>query len=355
MVHNFSAGPAILPQEVLKQSSEAIIDFGEGMSLLEISHRSKAFVAVMDEAEALVRDLLSVPDDYAVLFLTGGASSQFFMAAMNLLKSDATAAYLDTGTWSAKAIKEAKHFGGVEVVASSKEQGYTHVPKSYTVTPEHAYFHITTNNTVFGNQLQDIPQVDCPLVADMSSDILSRPIDVSKYDMIYAGAQKNMGPAGVTLVIVRKDALGQTGREIPTMLDYRTHIAKGSMFNTPPVFPIYVSMLNMRWVKAQGGVAAMQQRNAAKAAALYAEVDRNPCFYGTVAAEDRSHMNAVFALKDGFGTEKEFLDRCDAAAISGIKGHRSVGGFRASMYNAMDLASVQALVDVMKAYSRDFG
>jgi phosphoserine aminotransferase len=355
MTHNFSAGPAILPREVFEEASKAVLDFTNGLSLLEISHRSKAFVAVLEEAEALAKELLAIPDGYKVLFLTGGASSQFYMTAMNLLPQGGKAAYLDTGTWSAKAVKEAKYFGDVEVVASSKADNYTHVPKGYDVPSDAAYLHVTSNNTVFGNQMQAMPDVHCPLVADMSSDIFSRPIDVSKYDVIYAGAQKNMGPAGVTLVIAKEAALGKAGRDIPTMLDYRTHIAKDSSFNTPPVFPIYVSMLNMRWIKAHGGVSAMQKRNSEKAALLYNEIDRNPCFRGTVQAEDRSQMNATFVLNEGFGDDATFISMCTAANIDGIKGHRSVGGFRASMYNAMDISSVQVLVDVMKDYEKQFG
>lgn len=355
MTYNFSAGPAILPKEVFAEASQAVLGFTDGLSILEISHRSKAFVAVLDEAVALAQELLDLPEGYKPLFLTGGASSQFYMTAMNLLPDGGTAAYHDTGTWSAKAIKEAKLFGNIEVVASSKESNYTFIPKEFEVPSSAAYLHITSNNTVFGNQWQTLPEVGCPLVADMSSDILSRPIDVSKYDVIYAGAQKNMGPAGVTLVIVKEDALGKTGRAIPTMLDYKTHIAKNSSFNTPPVYPIYVSMLNMRWVKAHGGVSAMQARNTEKANALYTEVDRNPCFRGTVAVEDRSMMNATFVLTEGHGEDADFIGMCEDADISGIKGHRSVGGFRASMYNAMGIESVRALIEVMQAYEQKFG
>ena len=356
MVHNFSAGPAILPKEVFQEASQAVIDFeGLGLSIMEISHRSKQFVAVLEEAESLMRSLLNVPENYAILFLTGGASSQFYFSAMNLLNDGETAAYLDTGAWSKKAIKEANLFGNVEVVASSGDKNYTYIPKGYQLPDQAKYFHITSNNTIFGTQLQDMPNVQCPLVADMSSDILSRPLDISKFDLIYAGAQKNMGPAGVTLAIVNKDALGKVERTIPTMLDYRTHIEKGSSFNTPPVFPIYVSMLTMRWVQANGGVEAMQAKNKAKADLLYGEMDRNSCFSGTAATEDRSLMNATFILNEGKGTDADFLTMCEEANISAIKGHRSVGGFRASMYNAMDIESVQVLIDVMKTFEAKFG
>jgi phosphoserine aminotransferase len=356
MVHNFSAGPAILPKEVFQEASQAVLDFdGLGLSIMEISHRSKPFVAVMEEAESLMRSLLNVPENYAILFLTGGASSQFYFTAMNLLNDGEKAAYLDTGTWSKKAIKEAKLFGDVEVVASSSDKNYSYIPKEYKVPGDARYFHITSNNTIFGTQLQSMPEVNCPLIGDMSSDILSRPIDVSKFDVIYAGAQKNMGPAGVTVVIVNKEALGKVERTIPTMLDYRTHIEKGSSFNTPPVFPIYVSMLTMRWVKNNGGVKAMEQKNKAKANLIYGEIDRNSCFSGTAAQEDRSLMNATFVLKEGKGSDADFLALCEEANISAIKGHRSVGGFRASMYNAMDISSVEVLVDVMKTFEEKFG
>lgn len=355
MVHNFSAGPAILPQSVFAEASKAVLDFQDmGLSILEISHRSPQFVAVMDEATALVKELLGVPDDYAILFLTGGASSQFYMTVMNLLGADDTAAYVDTGTWSTKAIKEAKQLANTEVVASSADKDFTYIPTEYDLPADCKYLHFTTNNTIRGTQYHQMPK-GCRLVADMSSDIMSRPINVADYDLIYAGAQKNMGPAGVTLVIVKKDRLGHTGRDLPKMIDYRTHIKKYSMFNTPPVYPIYVSMLNLRWVKEMGGVSAMQARNAAKANALYGEVDRNTCFAGTAAVADRSHMNATFVLAEGKGSEADFLEMCDEAQISGIKGHRSVGGFRASMYNAMGQESVEALVAVMQAYEKKFG
>lgn len=354
-IHNFSAGPAILPAEVIEQSAQAAKDFnGMGLSILEISHRGAPFTAVMKEAEALMRELLDISDDYAILFLTGGASTQFFMSAMNLLNEDETACYVDTGTWSSKAIKEAKLFGKVNVLASSKDKNYTYVPKGYDIPTDARYLHLTSNNTIFGTQLHTYPETDVRLICDMSSDIFSRPIDVSRYDLIYAGAQKNLGPAGTTLVIVKKDVLGKVNRAIPTMLDYRTHIAKSSAFNTPPVFPIYVCMLTMRWLKANGGVVAMQQRNEEKAAILYNEIDANPLFTGTTAVEDRSLMNVTF-LPTNSDLSGAFIEACTAAGCSGVKGHRSVGGFRASIYNAMPKESVQVLVDVMKDFTQKHG
>ncbi|MCB9264958.1 MAG: 3-phosphoserine/phosphohydroxythreonine transaminase [Lewinellaceae bacterium] len=356
--HNFSAGPAILPASVMEQASKAALDFnGIGLSILEISHRSPEFSAVLDEAEILVRDIANLSDDYAVLFLQGGASSQFFMTAMNLLDDNEMAAYADTGSWSAKAIKEARNFGKVEVVASSKEQNYTFIPKGYEVPANAKYFHLTSNNTIFGTQYHSFPETKVPLVADMSSDIFSRPIDIERFGLIYAGAQKNIGPAGLTLVIVRKDALGKVNRTIPTMLDYRTHVSKKSTFNTPPVFAIYVAMLTFRWIKAGGGLEAMARKNAAKAQLIYKEIDDNPLFTGTVTSkEDRSQMNATFVMAPGKEElQATFLDMCKEAGCVGVKGHRSVGGFRASMYNAMDIESVQVLVDVMKAFSERYG
>lgn len=349
--HNFSAGPAILPEPVFAEAAEAVRNFnGMGLSILEISHRSKQFVAVMEEAEQLVRELTGAGDDYAVLFLTGGASTQFFYAPMNLIGPDQTAGYVDTGTWSAKAIKEAKAFGQVQVLASSAEANYTYIPTGYDIPSDLRYLHMTSNNTVFGTQHADFPDNAPPIVCDMSSDILSRPLELDRFGLIYAGAQKNIGPAGVTVVIVRKDWLGQVERHIPTMLDYRTHIKKASAFNTPPVYPIYVSMLTMRWVKENGGTAAMAERNAAKAKLIYGEIDSNPRFKGTVINDySRSTMNATFVCTDEADSEK-FLAACQEANISGIKGHRSVGGFRASMYNSMELSSVEALVNVMQTF-----
>lgn len=304
----------------------------------------------MEEATALVHELLGVGDDWHVLFLSGGASSQFFMTAMNLLGENDKAAYIDTGSWSKKAIKEAKMLGKVDVIASSAEDGYTYIPKEYNVPSDAKYLHITSNNTIFGTQWKRWPEAHCPIVADMSSDIFSRPIDMSKFGLIYAGAQKNIGPAGVTLVIAHKDFLSDLNTGMPTMLNYQTHIDKGSMFNTPPVFPIFVSMLNMRWLKQQGGVEVIAKRNQAKADLIYKAIDENPMFKGVTAVEDRSNMNATFTLEDKAG-EQDFLKLCAAANISGVKGHRSVGGFRASMYNAMTLESVEALTQVMHEFA----
>lgn len=349
--HNFSAGPAILPASVIQEAAANVADLnGSGLSILEISHRSPAFVSILNEAESLVRELLEVSDDFAVLFLTGGASSQFYLTAMNLLGEDQTAAYIDTGAWSTKAIKEAKLFGNIEVLASSKDKNYNYIPQGIDTSGNYRYVHLTSNNTIFGTQFNEFPQTEAPLVADMSSDIFSRRLPLERFGVIYAGAQKNIGPAGVTLVIVRKDLLGQIEREIPTMLDYRTHIAKSSSFNTPPVFPIYVSMLTFRWIKEQGGVEAMEKHNAAKAKVLYDEIERNPKFKCNV--EDpasRSLMNVTFVPVDEADTAP-FLAACEAASCVGVKGHRSVGGFRASIYNSMPVESVQALVDVMKGF-----
>lgn len=350
MIHNFSAGPSILPQEVFKQASEAILNFNNsGLSILEISHRSADFDAVMDEITALLHEMTGLGDDYAILYLSGGASTQFFMLAMNLLEEGKKAAYVDTGSWSSKAIKEARMFGEVEVLASSKEANYTYIPKGYTIPADVEYLHLTSNNTIYGSQFQKFPDSPVPVICDMSSDIFSRQLDFSKFDMIYAGAQKNLGPAGVTIVIMKKDMLGRVSRQMPTMLDYRTHEKKGSMFNTPPVFPIFVSMLNLRWLKANGGLAWIEQRNRQKASLLYDEVDRNSLFKGTVVAEDRSVMNPTFVAINP-EHEAGFLQICKAEGISGLKGHRSVGGFRASMYNAMGVESVELLVKLMQEF-----
>lgn len=347
--HNFSAGPAILPASVIEEAAENVADLnGSGLSILEISHRSPEFVAILDEAEALVRELLNVTDDYAVLFLTGGASSQFYLTAYNLLGKDDTAAYIDTGAWSAKAIKEAKLFGGVKVVASSKDANYNYIPQNIDLSGDYRYVHLTSNNTIFGTQYADFPVADAPLVADMSSDIFSRRLPLERFGLIYAGAQKNIGPAGVTLVIVKKDLLGKVERAVPTMLDYRTHVAKSSSFNTPPVFPIYVSMLTLRWIKARGGLEAMEKHNAEKAKILYDEIERNPKFRCTVEdSASRSLMNVTFVPTAETDTQP-FLDACAAAGCVGVKGHRSVGGFRASIYNSMPKESVETLVGVMK-------
>ena len=350
--HNFYAGPSILSEYTIKNTADAVLNFaGTGLSLLEVSHRGKEFVAVNDEARALVKELLDVPATHEVVFLGGGASLQFCMIPFNLLKKKA--AYIDTGTWASKAIKEAKLFGEVDVVASSADKNYTYIPKSYTVAPDSEYLHFTTNNTIYGTEYHKIPEVSVPLVSDMSSDIFSRPIDVSKYDAIYAGAQKNLAPAGVTIIIVRKDALGHVDRPIPTMLDYRTHIKKDSMFNTPPVLPIFSALQTLKWYKEQGGVKVLQKKNQEKAAVLYDEIDRNKLFRGTVATEDRSLMNVCFVMNDEYKElEKEFADFATAAGMIGIKGHRSVGGFRASLYNAMPLSSVKALVQTMQEFEK---
>ena len=351
-VHNFSAGPCILPQEVLKQASEAVINFNNlNLSLLEISHRSKDFVDVMENARNLVRELLDVPDTYEVLFLQGGASLGFLTAAYNFMKVDGSAAYLNTGTWANKALKEAKLMGGVIEVASSKDKNYNYIPKNYQIPGNADYLHITTNNTIFGTQLKNTPISRIPIIADMSSDIFSKKINVSDYDLIYAGAQKNMGPAGTTLYIVKKSALGKTGRTIPSMLDLEVHISKDSMYNTPPVYPIYVSMLTLQWLKNNGGVEWIEGVNQQKADLLYNEIDNNPLFEGTAETDSRSNMNATFVLTND-ALKDEFDAMWQAANISGIKGHRDVGGYRASMYNALPLESVQALVDVMKELAK---
>ena len=347
--HNFSAGPSILPQEVFQKASEAILDFnGSGLSLLEISHRSKDFVAVMDEARAIVKRLMNLGDDYEVLYLQGGASLQFLMVPYNLLSVDGKAAYTNTGTWAAGAIKEAQMIGNVDVVATSKEANYSYIPKEYKVGSEYDYFHCTSNNTIFGTQMKEFPKVDTLLVCDMSSDIFSRELDFSQFDLIYAGAQKNMGPAGATLVVVKKSILGKTGRTIPTYLDYAVHIDKESMSNTPPVFAVYASYLTLKHLEENGGIAAAEARNNAKAKLLYDEIDSNPNFQGVAAKEDRSFMNVTFTLTDE--SKQEAFDAAwRAAGISGLNGHRSVGGYRASIYNAMPIESVQVLVDVMKS------
>jgi phosphoserine aminotransferase len=350
--HNFYAGPSILSQYTIRNTAEAILDFaGTGLSLMEVSHRSKEFVAVCDEARSLVKDLLDVPATHDVIFLGGGASMQFCMIPYNLLKKKA--AYLDTGTWASKAIKEARLFGETDVVASSKAANYNFIPKDYTVSEDSDYFHITTNNTIYGTQIHRIPEVNVPLAADMSSDIFSRPVDVSKYDAIYAGAQKNLAPAGVTIVIVRKDALNKAGRPIPTMLNYMTHVEKESMFNTPPVVPVFAALQTLKWYKENGGIAAMQKRNEEKAAVLYDEIDRNKLFVGTAETEDRSLMNVCFVMRDEYRElEPAFAAFAADAGMTGIKGHRSVGGFRASIYNAMPLDSVNALVQTMREFEK---
>ena len=349
--HNYSAGPCILPQEVFQKSADAILDFNNsGLSLLEISHRSKDFVAVMDEARDLALELLDLKGKgYQALFLHGGASLEFLMVPYNLMKVNGKAAYFDTGTWAAAAIKEAKLFGDINVVASSKDQNYTYIPKGFTVPNDVDYFHCTSNNTIFGTQIKEFPNVSVPIVCDMSSDIFSRVLDFSKFDIIYAGAQKNMGPAGTTLVVIKEEILGKSGREIPSMLDYEKHIKAESMFNTPAVFPVYASLLTLQWLKKMGGIAAIEKLNQEKANLLYAEIDRNPYFKGVAKVEDRSNMNVVFLLKNEEHTAL-FDTMWKAAGISGLPGHRSVGGYRASMYNALPIESVQVLVDVMKNF-----
>ena len=349
--HNYSAGPCILPQEVFQKSADAILDFNSsGLSLLEISHLSKDFVAVMDEARDLALELLDLKGKgYQALFLHGGASLEFLMVPYNLMKVNGKAAYFDTGTWASAAIKEAKLFGEINVVASSKDENYSYIPKGFTVPNDVDYFHCTSNNTIFGTQIKEFPNVSVPMVCDMSSDIFSRVLDFSKFDIIYAGAQKNMGPAGTTLVVVKEEILGKSGREIPSMLDYEKHIKAESMFNTPAVFPVYASLLTLQWLKNMGGIAAVEKLNQAKANLLYAEIDRNPYFKGVVKVEDRSNMNVVFLLENEEHTTL-FDSMWKAAGISGLPGHRSVGGYRASMYNALPIESVQVLVDVMKDF-----
>lgn len=354
-VHNFSAGPAILPAPVLQKASEAALEYnGIGLSILEISHRSPEFVAVLEEAVALVKELLQLPAGYEVLFLSGGASSQFFMTAMNLLNPTDRAGYVDTGSWSSSAIKEAKAFGQIEVLASSKDVNYNYIPKGYAIPEDLQYLHLTSNNTIFGTQYQEWPDTPVPIVCDMSSDIFSRPLPIDRFDLIYAGAQKNLGPAGTTLVIVKESILGKVERTIPTMLNYKTHIAKNSSYNTPPVYPIFVCKLTLEWIKARGGLSAMVERNQTKADLIYQAIDELPIFQGTVQKEDRSKMNACFVIEDDQLT-KEFLKLCNEHGCSGIKGHRSVGGFRASIYNAMELSSVQALVDLMRDFAQKHG
>ena len=349
--HNFSAGPSILSPYTIKHTAEGILDLDQsGLSIMEISHRSKEFMAIMDETQQLFVELLDIPEGYHVLLLQGGASLQFCMVPYNLLQSKA--AYLDTGSWASKAIKEARLFGEVDVVASSKESVYSYIPTGYAVPADADYFHITTNNTIYGTEIKEDLQVPVPLVADMSSDIFSRPVDVSRYGIIYGGAQKNLAPSGVTFVIIREDILGKVERSIPTMLEYKTHIEKGSMFNTPPVVAIYAAMHTLRWYKSQGGVPAMHKLNLEKAAILYDEIDRNKLFKSNIGnVGDRSIMNVTFVMNEEYREkEAEFLEFATSRGMSGIKGHRSVGGFRASIYNAMPRASVQALIDTMKEF-----
>lgn len=351
-VHNFNAGPSILPRIAIENTAKAVLDLnGIGMSILEISHRSKDFQAVIDEAVALFKEQLGIPEGYHVLFLGGGASMQFCMVPFNLLNKKA--AYVDSGVWAKKAIKEAKLFGEVNVIASSAEKNYNFYPPIQNIPTDVDYLHITTNNTIYGTEIHY--DIDCPvpLVADMSSDIFSRPVDVSKYAMIYGGAQKNMGPAGATFVVVREDILGKVERVIPSMLDYRTHIKEGSMFNTPPCLPIYTIMETLRWIKSLGGVKVLQEMNRTKAKLLYDAMDSSKIFVGTVEKDSRSLMNICFVMREGYQhLEEEFMNYAKAAGMVGIKGHRSVGGFRASTYNALPVESVQALVDCMKEFEK---
>lgn len=348
--HNFSAGPCILPAEVMQKSAEAVLDFDNGLSLLEISHRSKPFVDVMEKARSLALELLGLEGKgYKALFLQGGASTQFLMVALNLLEK--RAAYLNTGTWADKAIKEARIFDDILEVASSKEANYNYIPKGYDIPEDHDYFHCTSNNTIFGTQIKKFPESPIPMVCDMSSDIFSRELDFTKFDLIYAGAQKNMGPAGTTLVVVNEDILGKVSRKIPSMMDYKVHISKSSMFNTPPVFPVYVSMLTLEWLKNLGGIKEIEKLNDKKAQLIYSEIDLNPLFKGFAVKEDRSNMNATFNLVNG-DLRETFDTMLKEAGISGLNGHRSVGGYRASMYNALPLESVGVLVDVMSELER---
>ena len=348
--HNFSAGPSVLPEEVLEKSAKALLDFDDGLSLIEISHRSKAFVDVMENARSLALELLGLKGKgYKALFLQGGANTQFLAVALNLLEN--RAGYLNTGTWSDKAIKEARIFREVIELASSKDSNFNYIPKKYEIPPNLDYFHCTSNNTIFGTQMKEFPKLKVPLVCDMSSDIFSRSLDFSKFDLIYAGAQKNMGPAGTTLVIVKEDVLGKVTRQIPSMMDYKVQISKDSMFNTPPVFAVYTSMLTLEWLKGLGGIEAIEKENFKKSRLMYSEIDLNPLFEGFAANADRSSMNATFTLTD-VKLKTDFEDMCKDAGINGLNGHRSVGGYRASMYNALPLGSVETLVEVMSELER---
>ena len=354
MIHNFNAGPSVLPQSVLQEASKAVLNFNNsGLSILEIGHRTALFESVMNEAISLIKELMNLDGDHEVLFMHGGATVQFMEVPMNLLNENETAAYADTGVWSTKAIKEAKLFGKVNVVCSSKDSNYNFIPKDFTVPEDSAYFHVTTNNTIYGTQWHEIPKVDMPVIADMSSDILSRKIDFNSFGLIFAGAQKNMGAAGTNLVVVNKSILGKLKRPIPAIMDYRNHIEAKSMLNTPPVFAIYVSMLTLRWLKENGGVEAMEKLNNQKSKLLYDAIDNSKIFKGTAAKEDRSKMNVCFVMEDA-EKEKAFLDFAKQNNIYGIKGHRSVGGFRASLYNALPLSSVEYLVEKMAEFEKEF-
>lgn len=350
VVYNFNAGPSILPKSVFEQASAAVLNFNEsGLSILEFGHRTPQFTAVMEEARALVRELMQLDDDHEVLFLHGGASTQFMQVPMNLLDDKARAAYTDTDIWGYKAIKEARLFGTVDVVCSSREGNYCYIPKDFAIPNDASYLHITTNNTIYGTQWQKIPFCSNPMVADMSSDIFSRELPFNRFDLIYAGAQKNMGPAGVNLVVVNKNILGKVKRSIPTMMDYRNHIKEGSMLNTPPVFAVYVCLLTLRWLKAEGGITVMEKRNEEKAQLLYNAIDNSPLFTATAHKDDRSKMNVCFVMNDS-SKEAAFLQYAKSKAIVGIKGHRTTGGFRASIYNAMPISSVQVLVDAIETF-----
>jgi len=348
MIHNFNAGPSILPKEVFEEAAQAILNFRDtGLSILEIGHRTPLFQSVMDETVQTAKELMKLDADHEVLFLHGGATTQFFQVPMNLLNENQTAAYLDCGVWGSKAIKEARLYGNVEVVASSKDKNYSYIPKGYTIPQDAAYFHYTTNNTIEGTEMFAIPDTDRPLVADMSSDILSREMDFNRFALIYAGAQKNIGAAGVNMVIIRKDILGKVNRKLPAMMDYQKHIEAGSMLNTPPVFAIYVCMLTLRWLKKMGGLKEMEKINREKARLLYETLDAKEGFQPTVAPEDRSRMNVVFLVPDT-QLEKKFLEACKKENMVGVKGHRSVGGYRVSLYNALPLSSVQALTQLIQ-------
>lgn len=357
-IHNFNAGPSILPRTVFEQAAQAILNYNDtGLSILELGHRTETFQAVMDEARSLAKELMQLDADHEVLFLHGGASTQFFQVPMNLLNDNEIAAYTDTGVWASKAIKEARLYGHVEVVCSSKDANYTFLPKQFMVPKTAKYLHLTSNNTIYGTQWQDMTpfyEAGVPLVADMSSDILSRSLDFNKFDLIYAGAQKNVGAAGVNLIMVNKNILGKVDRKMPSMMDYRNHVENGSMLNTPPVFAVFVCMLTLRWLKAQGGVTAIEKINTQKASLLYSTIDKLPIFKGTVVPEDRSKMNVCFVM-DNTGLEKEFLTVCKENGIVGVKGYRTVGGFRASLYNALPLESVQVLTDLMTDFAQRKG
>lgn len=353
LIHNFNAGPSVLPQSVFKQAANAVLNFNNsGLSILEFGHRTPDFIDVMEEARKLVKELMNLDDNHEVLFLHGGASTQFMQVPMNLLDEKETAAYTDTGVWGAKAIKEASLFGKVDVVCSSKDQNYSYIPKDFAVPNDAKYLHITTNNTIYGTQWQHIPFTSNSMVADMSSDILSRQLPFNKFDLIYAGAQKNLGAAGVNIVVVNKNILGKVKRRIPTMMDYRNHIAEQSILNTPPVFAVYVCLLTLRWLKAEGGVQEMERRNNLKAEMLYSAIDQSKIFKGTAAKDDRSKMNVCFVM-DNEEQEKQFLTYTQSLGIVGIKGHRSVGGFRASLYNALESSSVEVLVNAMKHFEEN--